>query len=79
MRRKEERKANSSGGGLENMMAYVDENGQIVDTPPDPAKKVEVDASEIELHPQTGGRGYRSSAQRPGGFLRHRQGLRLYQ
>lgn len=31
------------------MMAYVDENGQITDTPPDPTKFVEVDASEIEL------------------------------
>lgn len=47
--RKEERKANASGGGLENMLAYVDENGQIVDTPPDPSKRKPVDASEIEL------------------------------
>lgn len=37
-----ERKANSSGGGLENMMAYVDENGQITDTPPDPTVKKKV-------------------------------------
>ena len=47
--RKEERKANASGGGLENMLAYVDENGVIVDTPPDPANFEEVDADEIEL------------------------------
>lgn len=47
--RKEERKANAPGGGLDNMMAYVDENGVIVDTPPDPMNKVEVDASEIVL------------------------------
>ena len=47
--RKEERKANAPGGGLENMMAYVDENGMIVDTPPDPANFQEVDAEEIEL------------------------------
>ena len=47
--RKEERKANAPGGGLENMMAYVDENGMIVDTPPDPTKFQEVDAEEIEL------------------------------
>jgi len=32
--RKEERKKNSPGGGLENMMAYVDEFGNITSTPP---------------------------------------------
>lgn len=49
-RRKEERKANATGGGLENMMAYVDENGMITSTPPDPTKKRKpIDASEIEL------------------------------
>jgi cold shock CspA family protein len=49
-RRKEERKANAPGGGLENMMAYVDENGQITSTPPDPSKaRKPIDISEIEL------------------------------
>jgi cold shock CspA family protein len=49
-RKKEERKANSPGGGLENMMAYVDENGQITSTPPDPTKvRIPIDASTIEL------------------------------
>ena len=49
-RRKEERKANSEGGGLDNMMAYVDEFGNISDTPPDPTKKkVEIKAENIEL------------------------------
>lgn len=32
--RKMERKKNSAGGSLENMMAYVDENGNISSTPP---------------------------------------------
>lgn len=32
--RKEERQQNSKGGGLENMMAYVNEYGEISDTPP---------------------------------------------
>ena len=41
--RKEERKANASGGDLENMIAYVDEFGNITDTPPDPAKKQTVE------------------------------------
>jgi len=47
--KREERKANSSGGGFENMLAYVDENGNITDTPPDPAKRTEVDIESIEI------------------------------
>ena len=31
------------------MIAYVDENGQITSTPPDPTKRKEVNADEIEL------------------------------
>jgi cold shock CspA family protein len=38
--RKEERKANAKAGkSLEDMMAYVDENGNITSTPPDPTRK----------------------------------------
>lgn len=49
-RKREERKANSEGGGLENMMAYLDEFGNIVDTPPDPTKKKkEIKAENIQL------------------------------
>jgi len=44
-----DRKANSQGGGLENMMAYVDENGRITDTPPDPANRKKIDAGSIEI------------------------------
>ncbi|MCC7454545.1 MAG: cold shock domain-containing protein [Crocinitomix sp.] len=48
--KKETRKANPSvGGGLEAMMAYVDENGMITDTPPDPSKKRKINASSIEI------------------------------
>jgi cold shock CspA family protein len=43
------RKANSQGGGLENMIAYVDENGRITDTPPDPANRKKIDAGSIEI------------------------------
>ena len=49
LKRKEERKADSSGGSLDDMIAYVDEFGNIVDTPPDPAKKEEVDVESIQL------------------------------
>jgi cold shock CspA family protein len=44
-----DRKANSPGGGLENMIAYVDENGNITDTPPNPANRKKIDADSIEL------------------------------
>ncbi len=47
--KKEERKQNPSSGGFENMIAYVDENGHITNTPPDPSKKRIVDASTIEI------------------------------
>jgi len=47
--KREDRKSNSSGGDLENMLAYVDENGNLTDTPPDPSKKRKVIASSIEI------------------------------
>ena len=43
------RRANSEGGEFENMIAYVDENGVITDTPPDPSKKRKISASSIEI------------------------------
>ena len=48
--KKEERQQNSQGGGLDNMIAYVDEDGNITDTPPDPTiKKKKIDAKSIEI------------------------------
>lgn len=47
--KKEERKSTSEGGSLESMMAYVDEFGNISDTPPDPLKKKKIIASNIEI------------------------------
>jgi cold shock CspA family protein len=47
--KKEERKSNSPGGGFESMIAYVDENGNITDTSPDPANKTKIDAESIEV------------------------------
>ncbi|MEB8329112.1 MAG: cold shock CspA family protein [Psychroserpens sp.] len=49
MKKKEARKASSKGGEFENMIAYVDENGHLTDTPPDPSKKVKVDADSIVI------------------------------
>ncbi len=48
--RREERKANSNKGkGLDDMLAYVDENGNIVSTPPDPTKKKKINVEDIQL------------------------------
>ncbi len=49
--KREERKQNSSKGkSLEDMMAYIDEDGNITSTPPDPtAKKKEINLEDIQL------------------------------
>ncbi len=48
--RKAERKANAKENqSLEDMMAYVDENGNISATPPDPTKKRAINQEEIVL------------------------------
>lgn len=44
--RKEERKSNK-GGSLDDMIAYVDENGMITDTPPEIVKKEEIELESI--------------------------------
>jgi len=48
-KKKEERRANPTSGGLDNMIAYVDENGNLSDTPPDLTKKVKIKAEDIEI------------------------------
>lgn len=48
-RRKEERKANG-GGSMDDMIAYVDANGNITDTPPDmEEKKEDIDIEDIAI------------------------------
>ena len=48
--KREERKANSDKGkDLEELFAYVDENGNITDTPPDPTKKKVIKTEDIEI------------------------------
>lgn len=46
MKKKVERKANATGG---DMMLYVDQYGNLTDTPMDPTQKVIVDADSIEI------------------------------
>jgi cold shock CspA family protein len=48
--RKEERKAgNKEGKSFEDMIAYVDENGNFSSTPPDITKKKQIKESDIDL------------------------------
>lgn len=46
--KKEARKANPKLSG-EDMYVYVDENGHLTSTPPDPSKKIIVDVASIEI------------------------------
>jgi len=43
------RKEGEKQSGLDSMIAYVDENGMITDTPPDPATKTKTKAEDIEI------------------------------
>jgi cold shock CspA family protein len=46
----EDRKANGQKGkSLDEMMAYIDENGNITSTPPDPAKRKKVVTEDIQI------------------------------
>lgn len=46
----QERKSNAKKKSLDDMMAYIDENGNIVDTPPDPSRRRTVNAEDIEIN-----------------------------
>ena len=43
------RKENEKKGGLDDMIAYVDENGMLTDTPPDPSAKKKTKVEDIEI------------------------------
>ncbi len=46
----EDRKSNSGKGkSLEDMMAYIDEYGNITSTPPDPSKKIKILSEDIQI------------------------------
>lgn len=46
--KKEARKANPKLSG-EDLYVYVDENGHLTSTPPDPSKRIEIDVESIEI------------------------------
>jgi len=45
--RREERREQESSGKLDDMIAYVDEYGNIVDSPPEPSEEEEIKAEDI--------------------------------
>lgn len=47
--KKIERKENKGGSSLDDMIAYVDENGMITSTPPDPTKKTKINVEDIQI------------------------------
>ncbi|KAA9333263.1 cold shock domain-containing protein [Hymenobacter busanensis] len=50
LEKREERQANAKKGqSLDDMLAYVDENGNISSTPPDPTKKKEIKTEDIQI------------------------------
>ncbi|MDD4921076.1 MAG: cold shock domain-containing protein [Bacteroidales bacterium] len=48
-KKKLERKEGDKSGKLEDMIAYVDENGRITSTPPDPNRKTLIDTESIVI------------------------------
>ncbi len=46
---KKQARKNNEKQSMDDMIAYVDENGVITNTPPDPADKEEIQAEEIEV------------------------------
>ncbi|OYT16324.1 MAG: DNA-binding protein [Bacteroidetes bacterium 4572_77] len=47
--KQEERKANPKSSEFDDMIAYVDEYGNLSETPPDPTKKKKISAKNIEI------------------------------
>lgn len=45
----QERKENAKKSSFDDMIAYLDENGNLTSTPPDPKKKVEVKLEDIQI------------------------------
>ena len=48
-KKKERKENNNKGKGLEDMLAYLDENGNLSSKPLDPSKKVEISLDDIQL------------------------------
>ena len=53
--KRQAKRENEGKSSLDDMIAYVDENGMITDTPPEPGKKSEVKLEDIEISVPKGG------------------------
>jgi cold shock CspA family protein len=76
--RMEQRKANSvKGKSLDDMMAYIDENGNISSTPPDPKKKKVFAVEEIQIGvpKEEAGDGMEEPRQGKVSFFNHEKGF----
>ncbi|MDX9846765.1 MAG: cold shock domain-containing protein [Tenuifilaceae bacterium] len=49
LQKKEERKSSSEKASFDDMIAYVDQFGNITDTPPDPSTKEKIKSEDIEI------------------------------
>ncbi|WP_042719924.1 cold shock domain-containing protein [Flavobacterium sp. B17] len=49
LKREERKTSNNKGKGLDDMLMYVDANGQLTSTPPDHAEKAEINVDDIRL------------------------------
>lgn len=52
--KKQLRKEKLKESGIDDMIAFVDENGNISSTPPDPSRRVEIRAEDIDLSVSAG-------------------------
>lgn len=48
-RKLERQENNKEGKSFDDMLAYLDENGNLSSTPPDPKKKININAEDIEI------------------------------
>ncbi len=48
-KRQERKETSKDGNDMDSMIAYLDENGNLTSEPPDPRKKVEIKAEDIEI------------------------------
>jgi cold shock CspA family protein len=48
-KKRQARKENNKSNSLDDMIAYVDEHGNITDTPPDPDQKEEINVEDIQV------------------------------
>jgi cold shock CspA family protein len=65
-KKKQARKEGEKKSGLDDMIAYVDEFGMIVDNPPDPTQKTDTNAEDIEVSVPKQGPGEKENPVRTG-------------